>query len=112
MFGQLNTQDSNILERASKKVRSLNLRALDYQLWHMSTGRGRPGRSVSQESTLLTTVNPVASTTPRGLPARGPRSAPGIDSITPTKVGTLTCQRNWGLNKKRRPQLRTAPLML
>src|SRR5207245_6579023 len=29
---------------------------------------------------------PVASTTPRGLPARGPRSAPGTDLIPQTKT--------------------------
>ena len=27
-------------------------------------------------------LDPVASTTPRGLPARGPRSAPGTDTTT------------------------------
>ncbi len=26
-------------------------------------------------------LDPVASTTPRGLPARGPRSAPGSDFV-------------------------------
>jgi ATP-dependent Lhr-like helicase len=30
---------------------------------------------------VLHPLNPVASTTPRGLPARGPRSAPGPDSL-------------------------------
>src|SRR6266446_7675154 len=29
---------------------------------------------------------PVASTTPRGLPARGPRSAPGTDFIPQTRM--------------------------
>src|SRR5687767_5552412 len=29
----------------------------------------------------VTALHPVASTTPRGLPARGPRSAPGTDCI-------------------------------
>ena len=27
-------------------------------------------------------LGPVATTTPRGLPARGPRSAPGSDKVT------------------------------
>jgi hypothetical protein len=30
--------------------------------------------------TLRLLLDPVASTTPRGLPARGPRSAPGSDT--------------------------------
>src|SRR6184192_90701 len=33
--------------------------------------------------------DPVASTTPSGLPAWGPRSARGSDTQDPTKVGTL-----------------------
>src|SRR5437588_300633 len=47
----------------------------------------RPGRSVSQDSILLTLVNRVAT-------------APGTDSITPTKVGTLNT-----LNLSRSSQL-------
>src|SRR5687767_480876 len=39
-----------------------------------------PGAVATGSATSLRTNDPVASTTPRGLPARGPRTAPGTDT--------------------------------
>src|SRR5260370_37959160 len=40
-----------------------------------------PGAVATGSSAPMAAVDPVATTTPRGLPARGPRSAPGSDTI-------------------------------
>jgi hypothetical protein len=59
-------------------------------------------------------VYPVATTTPRGLPARGPRSAPGSDKITrqdvcaPRAGGTLDIGR-WTLDFTCDPVATTTP---
>ena len=54
----------------------------------VSTGSGSDRVALTAISFLVMNRDPVASTTPRGLPARGPRSTPGTDLIA--KVGTLT----------------------
>ena len=45
----------------------------------VSTGSGSDRVAMIARIEIAGTVDPVASTTPRGLPARGPRSAPGTD---------------------------------
>ena len=47
----------------------------------VNTGSGSDRVTILAISILAKSYDPVASTTPRGLPARGPRSAPGTDLI-------------------------------
>jgi len=50
-------------------------------LHNISTGSGSDRVTMQVMSTLCDRHDPVAPTTPRGLPARGPRSAPGTDLV-------------------------------